>query len=456
MSDVKRILKHYGFKKQDTESNFQRLSHMRSSDLEKLILDLFDVLKQDDFKETGFFEFEAGRTLSGGTIPCSSYACRMIQLKKTLNFSVLYSDKISLKSPMDHYFNNLIERGFIDAGELLFDIESLIVMEPLIEKGIISFYSEYICLCQECYKKNKNKEDSIRKSILNNQLNIEELIKNKIQFALKYYVDHYYIRVFENMDFGFDHEMDIIIKDSTFLNHVFTKTELNNIKNGKVYSLNSQQHDYLFESCIVPVYVMPILNDIFYSKVFFEGTSKTYLSNRNIDGEIISILSSSVRQLQNISDSQILDKIEYAFPFIEESDYKKLISMRESELSSFKVFRDEFSKDIKKFDMTKDSYEDFQRDIIQPKINKINDSLERNKKYIQDQRWKNARNNIVFPLITFSVGKYFGLDTLSSLGFSGAVSISNQISKVFDKPSNYDVKSEDYYFLWNVQKRIKV
>lgn len=55
MSDVKRILKHYGFKNLDTESNFQRLSHMRSSDLEKMILDLFDVLKQDDFKETGFF-----------------------------------------------------------------------------------------------------------------------------------------------------------------------------------------------------------------------------------------------------------------------------------------------------------------------------------------------------------------------------------------------------------------
>ncbi|EME8152663.1 hypothetical protein MM787_002213, partial [Enterococcus faecium] len=128
------------------------------------------------------------------------------------------------------------------------------------------------------------------------------------------------------------------------------------------------------------------------------------------------------------------------------------ISLRESELSSFKIFRDEFSKDIKKFDMTKESYEDFQRDIIQPKINRINSSIEKNKRYISNQRWKNIGSNIILPLITFSVGKYYGLDTVANLGLSGAIPISNHISKILDKPKSYEVKDEDYYFLWRVQE----
>lgn len=246
--------------------------------------------------------------------------------------------------------------------------------------------------------------------------------------------------------------MHILIKDSTFLNNAFRRVELENVKNGRKYSLTKQQRDFVFDNYIVPVYVTPILNDIFYSKLFFEGTSKTYLSNRSIDEEIINMLSTSARKISNISDEQILDKVDYAFPYIEDSDYKKLISLRESELASFKIFRDEFSKDIKEFDMTKESYEDFQRDIIQPKINRINTSIEKNKKYISHQRLKNIGSNIVFPLITFSVGKYYGLDTIANIGLSGAIPLSNHIGKILEKPKSFEVKDEDYYFLWRVQE----
>lgn len=452
MSKVKSVLEGYGFTSLNREQNIKRITELSDSHLSDMILDLSNVLNGDNSKNKNLFEFETGRTISGGPIPCSNFECRKKQLKKTLDFAVLYADKTSLKSPMDEHLNNLIENSFIQLDELLFDIESLITMEPLIEKKIISFFSEYNCLCENCYQQNRIKENAIRELILNSELKINELIKSEIQFELSYQDDHYYIRVFENLKYGFEHEMHVLINDSTFLNNAFRQVELENVKNGRKYSLTKQQRNFVFDNCIVPVYVKPILNDVFYSKIFFEGTSKTYLSNRGIDGEIINMLSSTARKINNISDEQILDKIDYAFPYIEDSDYKKLISLRESELSSFKIFRDEFSKDIKKFDMTKESYEDFQRDIIQPKINRINSSIEKNKRYISNQRWKNIGSNIILPLITFSVGKYYGLDTVANLGLSGAIPISNHISKILDKPKSYEVKDEDYYFLWRVQE----
>ncbi len=452
MSKVNSVLKHYGFKTLNREKNIKRINELSENQLSDMILDLSGVLTEDRSKKEGLFEFETGRTISGGPIPCSSFECRKKQLKKTLDFAVLYADKTTLKSPIDHHLNNLMENGSLNMDELLFDIESLIIMEPLIKKEIISFYSEYICLCADCYQQNKIKEDTVRGLILNNQLKIDDLIETGIQFELKYQGNHYHIRVFENWKYGFEHEMHILIKDGTFLNNAFRRVELENIKSGQRHSLTTQQRSFLFDSCIVPTYVTPILNDIFYSKIFFEGTPKTYLSNRSIDGEIINMLSTSVRKIENISDEQILDKIDYAFPYIEDSDYKKLISLRESELSSFKIFRDEFSKDVKRFDMKKESYEDFQRDIIQPKINRINDSVEKNKKYISNHRWKNLGSNIVLPLITFSVGKYYGLDTLANIGLSGAIPISNHVGKIMDKQKKYEIKDEDYYFLWRVQE----
>ncbi|SPN74784.1 hypothetical protein [Brochothrix thermosphacta] len=452
MSKVKSVLEGYGFTSLGREQNIKRITELSDSHLYDLILALFQVLDGGDYKNKSLFEFETGRTISGGAIPCSDFDCRKKQLKKTLDFAVLYADKTSLKSPMDGHFNNLMENSFIQLDELLFDIESLITMEPLIEKGIISFFSEYSCLCADCYQQNKIKENAIRELILNNELKINELVKYGIQFELSYQKDHYYIRILKNLKYGFEHEMHILIKDSTFLNNAFRRVELENVKNGRKYSLTKQQRDFVFDNYIVPVYVTPILNDIFYSKLFFEGTSKTYLSNRSIDEEIINMLSTSARKISNISDEQILDKVDYAFPYIEDSDYKKLISLRESELASFKIFRDEFSKDIKEFDMTKESYEDFQRDIIQPKINRINTSIEKNKKYISHQRLKNIGSNIVFPLITFSVGKYYGLDTIANIGLSGAIPLSNHIGKILEKPKSFEVKDEDYYFLWRVQE----
>lgn len=453
MSKVKSVLTHYGFKDLNREKNVKRITDLNEDQLFDMIQDLSGVLIDDKSNKESLFEFETGRTISGGPIPCASFECRKEQLKKTLDFAVLYADKTALKSPIDQHINTLMEKSFINMYELLFDIESLIIMEPLIEKNIVSFYSEYICLCADCYQQNKVKEDTVRELILNNQLKIDKLIETGIKFELAYQEDHFYVRVCENLKYGFEHEMHLIIVDSTFLNNIFGRIELQNIKSGKQHCLTSKQRKFIFDYCIVPTYVTPILNDIFYSKIFFEDTSKTYLSNRSIDGEIINMLSNSVRKIENVSDSQILEKIDYAFPYIEDTDYKKLISLRESDLSSFKVFRDEFSKDIKKFDMTKESYEDFQRDIIQPKINKINSSVEKNKKYINKHRWKNIGSNIVFPLITFSVGKYYGLDTLTNIGLSGAIPISNHIGKFLEKSKGYDVKSEDYYFLWRVQKK---
>lgn len=455
MSKIYRLLKHYGFKKGDLEHNSKIISKLNEELLVALIEGLFTCVKTDNMdKESGLFEFQAGGTTSGGSIPCSSFNCRMKQLKKTLDFSVLYADKTTLKSPMDYHVNNLFESGLIDIEGLLFDIESLFIMEPLINKNIITFYSEYNCICLNCYKSIKSKENKIRELIMSKELSIDELVKNGLNYDLQYQDGSYYVRVFENSKYGFDHEMDVIIKDASFLSESFSDIELNNIKISKEVSLSSRNRDFLFEKTIVPVFLEPILNDIFYSKLFFEGTGKTYLSDRFVDGDIIKTLSNSLSKNSNISDAQLLDKIEYSFPYVEDSDYKKLIKMREYELDSFKVFRDEFSKEIRNVDLTNNNYREFQRDIIQPKINKINNSIHQNKKYIREKRFENVKNGAIYPIITFSLGKYFGIDMLANLSLT-TLSASSQISKIIEKPTKFDVRNEDYYFLWKVQNAFK-
>lgn len=82
--------------------------------------------------------------------------------------------------------------------------------------------------------------------------------------------------------------------------------------------------------------------------------------------------------------------------------------------------------------------------MIQPRIIRIYTSVE--KKYISHQRWKNIGSNIVLPLITFSVGKYYRLGTVVNIGMSGARPLNNHVDMILDKPKGYEVKDENCFF----------
>ena len=134
----------------DQASVVERLVRLDDDGLFEFHAALSSALPKPRAKDDAF-RFVGNSELSGLPFPCASMVCRARGLNQSAFFSAAYADETILFNP----FDALVSRSRYDYIEQLsFHICQLVLISPLIERGLVSFSDFHQhAYCEECFRR---------------------------------------------------------------------------------------------------------------------------------------------------------------------------------------------------------------------------------------------------------------------------------------------------------------
>lgn len=99
------------------------------------------------------YRFIANSETSGLRYPCSSFRCRGRELRKLAYFSAAYADEVAFFDPFPLIRAKPARKSEF-CSELAFHISEILVLKPLIDRGIVSFIDfNTHSYCEDCFRK---------------------------------------------------------------------------------------------------------------------------------------------------------------------------------------------------------------------------------------------------------------------------------------------------------------
>lgn len=323
---------------------------------------------------------------------------------------------------------------------MFFDIYCLLKLRPLIETGIVKYSSEYICLCQSCLDKITTEDNKFKEKMnLVYDLLEEEYIQN-VKFKLNYETEKPFFEITGPEKYVF-HERSYI--------H-FRKFVPDPIKEimvkGKSIEIPQQ---ILQESGILNSLISPIMDDVYHQNSVVRLYDVSYLTDRDIDINVLNALHS---ENDFERSSKLVDSLTHLLPIIEDLNLNKIVELRIKDGESFNTYRDSLTKLInQKSNHTAKELKEMFRDQINPELNKIEQTIKRNKKNLIGS----VARDITFASSIISVGLYSGLlpkdigKIVAALGGTKFFyELYNKMGKTFSRDE--EIEKNSYYFLWKL------
>ncbi|NDJ56707.1 hypothetical protein GWD52_06795 [Enterobacteriaceae bacterium 4M9] len=392
------------------------------------------------------FSFIANTALSGGILDCSSPMCRQSKLDELVSFAALYADVIYINNPFELiYFEwEHLNMKFI-RNELISAIYQYFYLKPYISLGVIKYSTGYMSLCQHHH-------ETLAKPLI-------EKIKKKERELTHFFNEHFLSNCTFSLD-KFDNGdafIEIIDKTNT-LEHERKYLHFDGKPNSKyLRNLSKKGKKHIFSrkeienENILPTIVTPLVNDI----VEQEWISHFYNSSLLTDSrQKIKIANQLNAETTAFNANTFTNSINHYLPTIQSRDPLEIINLRKNEEEAFKVYRDKLHKII--LDAPKQNPEKFPeifRDTVLPEINLINKKI----KDFQIKKRSNLRDKIIFGSGALAFGLYSGVlpsnlgSILAAIGGGSAI-VSSMIDYKSAFLSKNEIRSSDYYFLWQLTK----
>lgn len=423
-------------------------SELNEAQVEALVETLFQLIKTDYYAKPSFFNFYPNSSLSGKPYPCSHFACRLNNIDALARFSALYADKVLISSPIDKQFERLTKNEKIDRIDLAISICILLRLKPLVLQGIVGFTSSYVCLCKDCLSKLIKKEIELDKRLKQiSKYMVDDLVKTMHCTLTRDERGIAYFAVKGLEKYGFHEQTDLLLhEESDYIKELLSKSPLENIEISP---------DMIKELGLAECLLLPSIEDIFQGQIIMELVDSSYLTTRVSDVEILKSLDADTGVTINSIQSKIISEaLFHQIPIIGEASIESIIALRKTDEDAFVVYRDSINnilKDISNIDQK--SILDLQRDIIQPEIHKMKQTIKNNKKALI----KTAARDAVLSSVGISIGIFSGLlplDYSAVLGVMGGIpAVGKVVSNLFNAFSDNCIKNNNYYFLWKLGKK---
>lgn len=412
------------------------------NELENLLEDMYISVPYPDYSHNSLFNFEPNHSIAGDRFPCSSIDCRLKRINELSIFSSMYADHVNIVFPLNRHINALIDNQQIDREMLLDDLEVIAAYRPLAEAGIVQFQPNMAVCCNQCMKK----IDYFRELFMNQY---DKFLANKELDLLRRLdchvaLDEYgipYVAVGPMLEYGIDEEIDLHFRSyipDVVQRRIDSGQLTDRILPEGIRSLGFS--DLLFNE---------VGTDIKYFCVENRQINYSYLTNRDIDFDILNYVGASESQVGNY---QALNGLAHTLPSFEFSNVNRIIKLREHNQDIFDRYRKAITSalnEIGGINSQADS-ETLYHDIIEPEVEKI-DNL------VKDSR-KNLLSDAVCVGCTFSLGALASSYTPSIPawivgGLTSVLSPSASIPDVWKRWSDQKelIQSNNYYFLWKIE-----
>lgn len=438
-----------GFEQIDENEMYKQiLDEWSENQVEEFVVSVFKLIPNDVFEEQSYYNFYSNSTLAGAPYPCTHLECRLKNLNDLLRFSALYADKILMQSPFDKHYEDIEAGRKINRIDLIGDIIIILHLKVPVLAGIIGFYSSYICLCTECLKKIVSKEDELRKKMkIISDLMYKETLENIKCKLLRDSDNIAYLAIRGAEKLGFHEQVDILIYKETEQIKKLLKREKEIIVTTEML-IQWGIIDYLFE---------PLINDVFQAQINTTFLDSSYITNRPYDAMMISEIHKVGLSKESIEQTRIVEAgLFHKVPLIGEVEIEKIIKLRQSEGEAFKCYRSKMNSILSTYDkLDRERISSIQKDVIRPELDAMEQVLYRNKKSLLQST---AQDLLLFGG-SIGIGLFTGLipvDYSTVVGMIGGISaISNVIDKAKKGFTKEEIKSNSFYFLYELQNKYK-
>lgn len=416
--------------------------------VEDFVVNIFKLIPNDSFEKHSYYNFYANSTLAGAPYPCSALECRVKNVYDLLRFAALYADKMLLPSPIDKHYEDIEAGRKVNRMNLVGDIIIILNLKPLILSGIIGFFSSYVCLCADCLSKMATKENELQAKMHK----IAELIYNETLECISCNLQRdqdgiAYLAIKGAEKLGFHEQIDILMYEEN-------KTIKELLKKSKDVIITADMMrdlgiiDYLFE---------PLIMDVFQAQINTSFLDSSYITNRPYDAIMISQLQNMGVGQEVITHTQMVEKaLFHKIPLLGEVKIEDIVNLRKKDGEAFEGYRSKMNAILDTYDkLDRKALTDIQKDIIIPELDAMEQAIYRNKKALI----KSTAQDILLLGGGIGIGVFSGMlpiDYSALVGIMGGISaISNVVDKAKQYFSHDDIKSNSFYFLYELREEYK-
>ena len=206
--------------------------------------------------------------------------------------------------------------------------------------------------------------------------------------------------------------------------------------------------DYLFE---------PLINDVFQAQINTTFLDSSYITNRPYDAMMISEIQKQSLSQEGIEQAKLVETgLFHKVPLIGEVELDKIIKLRQSDGMAFKGYRSKMNSILSEYDkLDRKRMSEIQKDVIRPELDAMEQTLCKNKKSLI----KSTAQDLVLIGGSIGIGIFTGLlpiDYSAVVGMIGGISsISNILDKAKKSFTKEEIKSNSFYFLYELQDKYK-
>lgn len=275
-----------------------------------------------------------------------------------------------------------------------FDVCLLLKLRPLVENNIIKFSSEYLCLCSSCLDKLAKEEVSFGENMsLVEEILIEEYLDN-VDYTVNYVDEEPFVEISGPEKY--------IIHGKSFVHfRNYIPDSIKGLaKKGRSIQLPKSA---IIESGLLESLTSPIFEDLYHQNSLVNLYDISYLTNRDIDFDILNALHSKEDAQKS---TNLMEGLTHLLPVLRDTSIEKIVNLRLKDGEAFSVYRDSLSSVVKgNHNYNSKELKGIFRDKINPELNKIEQTIKRNRKHLTGSIVK----DIIFVSSIASIGLYSGL-----------------------------------------------
>lgn len=420
----------------------EHVENLKRSQIEEIIGEIIETFPGSLTLPTKNRTLFANTELSGGGHPCMYYECRSHALDHTLRMASLYADYMIVQNPFSRLIHSLPNDDNDLNAEFLTSLILLLEMKPVMEAGIILLEEASLMLCLDCHKELFS--DS-KLGVKSTYESLESILLQKVLDEVQFYAER-------------DKEIESIILqgDTGLLEHSTLsiwfrdglppdlRPDLNNTKS----RLSREQIEY---HKLHEFITLPIADDIINNAISSKINNSRYVTSRIFDINLISeLLEEDVRK----RDKAISSIFSHNIPLYDNLPIEHILLERKREPESFNVYRNKFESAINELSSSDtDDYLDVFNDILQPEIDRLNIHVKTSKVRLAKEFGVNVGTALAFVgigIFTGFITPALGAAITAIGGYNFLKEVGQGSVDLLGTPD--DVKEDDYYFLWKIQK----
>jgi hypothetical protein len=399
------------------------------------------------------FSYSASYSVGGGREACASLNHRITRLDELARFALMYSDQVYINnffSEYSHYENadiDFLRRYFFE------DVYLLTCLEPLLQVGLLSFFSPPVGCIHQWTKRILNDEAEKKLNREERRLKKEYLTKTSITLRQK---DDKYKLDCNAPEPYIEHGTKVF----TYLPNTLPKPLLdmpriiNRVRKGESVPLSESVRRKLgFHE----ENAFDVIENVSYEVTTSQLLNTSFLTSNELH---ISCLKSITGDPDIEERNAIAQKhLTSIIPFINDVEINDLIKLRNREAESFNQYRRALNEAIDEFRANTTDFKEkdaraLYSDVIAPRLS----ALDRNVKNAKKDLIRKASKSVIAVTSAISFGIYTGLIPTEIAELAKVVGLTKIVADIVEKAlplgeAVSTIKNDDLYFLWKVKKK---